>query len=115
MLYFASQILKVVRPFDRYQQGATKDKTWPTIDYNRFKPNLTHLDQESVKYQFTMTVATLSSQLIVPITLWGSRSPTHCISTIILTDDHRTIITGCNDGQICLWDFSEDKTVVNLH
>ncbi|UXI18302.1 Charged multivesicular body protein 5 [Sarcoptes scabiei] len=52
-----------------------------------------------------MTVSNLSNQLIVPITLWGSESPTHCISSIIITIDSRTIITGCNDGQICIWDY----------
>lgn len=61
-----------------------------------------------------MTVSNLSSQLLVPITLWGSRSPTHCISAILLTQDYGTIVTGCNDGQICLWDFSDDKSVVSL-
>lgn len=71
-----------------------------------------------------MTVG-LSSQLIVPITLWGNKgiqslqfnlinhliiiqlsikAPTHCISSIFLTIDHKTLVTGCNDGQICLWD-----------
>ena len=59
-----------------------------------------------------MTISNPSNQLIVPITLWGSRSPTHCISTLILSNDYRTIITGCNDGQICLWDLSENKESV---
>ncbi|RWS06823.1 WD40 domain-containing protein-like protein, partial [Dinothrombium tinctorium] len=52
-----------------------------------------------------MTIG-LSSQLIVPITLWGKQPPTHCISCVYLTPDCRTLITGCNDGQICLWDFA---------
>ncbi|XP_054161861.1 WD repeat-containing protein 7-like isoform X2 [Oppia nitens] len=51
-----------------------------------------------------MTVIGLSNQLIVPITLWGSQSPTHCISCVLLTNDYKTVVTGCNDGQICLWD-----------
>ena len=45
-----------------------------------------------------------ANQLIVPIALWGSEAPTHCISAIHLTDDHRTLVTGCHDGQVCLWD-----------
>lgn len=60
-----------------------------------------------------MTVSNLSSQLIVPITLWGSKSPTHCVSTIIMTEDYHTIITGCNDGQICIWDYSYENDSVN--
>lgn len=61
-----------------------------------------------------MTVSNLNNQLIVPITLWGSRPPTHCISSILLTADQRTIITGCNDGQICIWDFDEAKATVSV-
>lgn len=54
----------------------------------------------------TMTVG-VSNQLIVPITLWGNEPPTHCISCIFVTPDQKTIVTGCNDGHICLW--SVDK------
>lgn len=49
-----------------------------------------------------MTVG-VSNQLIVPITLWGNEPPTHCISCIFVTPDQKTIVTGCNDGHICLW------------
>lgn len=50
-----------------------------------------------------------TNQLIVPIALWGSDAPTHCISAMHITDDHKTLITGCNDGQICLWDVDVDS------
>jgi WD40 repeat protein len=49
-------------------------------------------------------MAGLSNQLIVPIALWGNEPPTHCISSIFITSDHSTLVTGCNDGHICLWD-----------
>ncbi|RWS30859.1 WD repeat-containing protein 7-like protein [Leptotrombidium deliense] len=52
-----------------------------------------------------MTIG-LSNQLIIPITLWGKQPPTHCVSCVYLTPNCKTLITGCNDGQICLWDFS---------
>lgn len=58
-----------------------------------------------------MTVMGLSSQLIVPMSLWGRQPPTHCISTIFLTFDQKTIATGCNDGQICLWDIGPNFSV----
>ena len=61
----------------------------------------------------TINNSPITNQLIVPITLWGSRSPTHCISAIQLTNDYKTIITGCNDGQICLWDLAEDRQSVS--
>ncbi|XP_035210198.1 WD repeat-containing protein 7-like isoform X2 [Stegodyphus dumicola] len=55
---------------------------------------------------------TVSNQLVVPITLWGNRAPTHCISAVYLTRDHKTIVTGCNDGRICVWDVSDNLKIV---
>ncbi|XP_027724752.1 WD repeat-containing protein 7 [Vombatus ursinus] len=46
------------------------------------------------------------NSLVLPIVLWGRKAPTHCISTVLLMDDGATIVTGCHDGQICLWDLS---------
>lgn len=57
---------------------------------------------------------TVSNQLVVPIMLWGNKAPTHCISAVYLTKDEKTIVTGCNDGQICVWDISEDLKVGKL-
>lgn len=59
-----------------------------------------------------MTVSNATSQLLVPITLWGNRSPSHCISSLLLTNCNRTLITGCYDGQICIWDLSPDRTIL---
>ncbi|KAG1680482.1 WD repeat-containing protein 7 [Nymphon striatum] len=55
---------------------------------------------------------TVMSQLVVPITLWGRIAPTHCISSVYLTKDQKTIVTGCYDGQICLWDVDEHFKVM---
>ncbi len=52
-----------------------------------------------------------SSGLVVPVVLWGSTPPTHCISAVLVTSDQRTIITGCHDGQIVLWDLNESMLV----
>ncbi|XP_074644307.1 WD repeat-containing protein 7-like [Tubulanus polymorphus] len=52
-----------------------------------------------------------ASNLVVPIVLWGKSPPTHCISAIMMTQDERHIITGCNDGQICIWDLTHDWKV----
>ena len=46
------------------------------------------------------------NELIVPVVLWGDRPPTHCISCIHLSRDLHTLVTGCNDGQLILWDFN---------
>ncbi|XP_044520522.1 WD repeat-containing protein 7 isoform X1 [Gracilinanus agilis] len=46
------------------------------------------------------------NSLVLPIVLWGRKAPTHCISAVLLMDDGATIVTGCHDGQICLWDLS---------
>lgn len=43
------------------------------------------------------------TNLVVPIVLWGKYPPTHCISCIFLSADQKTLVTGCYDGQICLW------------
>ncbi|XP_013407449.1 WD repeat-containing protein 7-like isoform X2 [Lingula anatina] len=51
------------------------------------------------------------SNLVVPIILWGRHAPTHCVSAILMTSDQRNIITGCNDGQIIIWDVLEDWTI----
>ncbi|XP_023570958.1 WD repeat-containing protein 7 isoform X3 [Octodon degus] len=51
------------------------------------------------------------NSLVLPIILWGRRAPTHCISTVLLTDDGATIVTGCHDGQICLWDLSVELEI----
>ncbi|KAI8500808.1 WD repeat-containing protein 7, partial [Branchiostoma belcheri] len=53
-----------------------------------------------------------SNNLAVPIVLWGHVPPTHCISAILLTSDQRTVVTGCHDGQICLWDLNENMELV---
>uniref|UniRef100_A0ABI7YHD7 WD repeat domain 7 n=1 Tax=Felis catus TaxID=9685 RepID=A0ABI7YHD7_FELCA len=51
------------------------------------------------------------NSLVLPIVLWGRKAPTHCISAVLLTDDGTTIVTGCHDGQICLWDLSVELEV----
>ncbi|XP_042687140.1 WD repeat-containing protein 7 isoform X2 [Centrocercus urophasianus] len=51
------------------------------------------------------------NSLVLPIVLWGQRAPTHCISTLLLMDDASMIVTGCHDGQICLWDIAPDLEI----
>ncbi|XP_072173501.1 WD repeat-containing protein 7-like [Diadema setosum] len=53
-----------------------------------------------------------SSGLVVPIVLWGKTAPTHCVSAVLVTSDQQTIITGCHDGQIILWDLNDNMKVV---
>ncbi|XP_063977797.1 WD repeat-containing protein 7 isoform X2 [Diachasmimorpha longicaudata] len=51
---------------------------------------------------------TAGPSLVVPIVLWGRIAPTHCISCIYLSKDQKTLVTGCYDGQICLWQVDPD-------
>lgn len=51
------------------------------------------------------------NNLVLPIVLWGRTAPTHCISSLLVMDDFSTIITGCHDGQICLWDMTPELQV----
>lgn len=48
---------------------------------------------------------------MLPIVLWGRTAPTHCISGLLVMDDLATIISGCHDGQICIWDLTPDLEV----
>lgn len=52
------------------------------------------------------------NSLVLPIVLWGRTAPTHCISSLLVMDDFSTIITGCHDGQICLWDMTPELEVL---
>lgn len=45
----------------------------------------------------------VSTNLVVPVVLWGPTAPTHCVSSVYLSKDQKTLATGCYDGQICLW------------
>ncbi|XP_055913276.1 WD repeat-containing protein 7 [Eupeodes corollae] len=45
----------------------------------------------------------VSTNLVVPVVLWGPTAPTHCVSSVYLSDDQTILVTGCYDGQICLW------------
>lgn len=49
--------------------------------------------------------------LVLPIVLWGRNAPTHCISSLLVMDDLATIISGCHDGQICIWDLTPELEV----
>ncbi|XP_064498668.1 WD repeat-containing protein 7-like [Pseudopipra pipra] len=51
------------------------------------------------------------NSLVLPIVLWGRRAPTHCVSSLLLMDGATVIVTGCHDGQICLWDLSPDLQI----
>lgn len=43
------------------------------------------------------------TNLVVPVVLWGKYAPTHCVSSVYLSRDQKTLVTGCYDGQICIW------------
>uniref|UniRef100_A0A8C4WUU5 Uncharacterized protein n=1 Tax=Eptatretus burgeri TaxID=7764 RepID=A0A8C4WUU5_EPTBU len=38
--------------------------------------------------------------------VWGCQVPRHHISCLLLTNDQGTVITGCRDGELCLWNLS---------
>lgn len=45
-----------------------------------------------------------SSSLVVPIVLWGKDAPTHSITAMAIAPDLNSIVTGCQDAQIIIWD-----------
>ncbi|CAM9416244.1 unnamed protein product [Lampetra fluviatilis] len=48
---------------------------------------------------------------VLPMVLWGLHAPNHCVSSLLLTEDQHTIVTGCQDGQLCLWNLDEDLKI----
>uniref|UniRef100_UPI003590172C WD repeat-containing protein 7-like isoform X2 n=1 Tax=Myxine glutinosa TaxID=7769 RepID=UPI003590172C len=50
--------------------------------------------------------------LVIPIVLWGRQAPSHCVCSVLLAEDQCTLITGCCDGQLCLWDLKTDHQIV---
>ncbi|XP_054859009.1 WD repeat-containing protein 72 [Eublepharis macularius] len=48
---------------------------------------------------------------IQAVTLWGKHSPTHSISAILITEDQRTIVTGSQEGTLCLWNLSPELKI----
>ena len=53
----------------------------------------------------------MANSLIVPIVLWGKKPPTHRISSIVITSDLRTVVTGCRDGQLLVWDYKDSSII----
>lgn len=45
------------------------------------------------------------------VALWGKKAPPHSISAIMITDDQQTIVTGSQEGQLCLWNLSPELQV----
>eukprot|EP01135_Chromosphaera_perkinsii_P004091 Nk52_evm10s269 gene=Nk52_evmTU10s269 len=43
------------------------------------------------------------STLVVPVTLWGPKPPSHLITAILLTQSRSCLLTASNSGQLCLW------------
>lgn len=49
--------------------------------------------------------------LVPAVAVWGRTAPSHSITAVMITDDQQTIVTGSQEGQICLWDLSSDLQV----
>ncbi|KAJ7409494.1 hypothetical protein WISP_115303 [Willisornis vidua] len=45
------------------------------------------------------------------VAVWGRAAPSHSITAIMVTDDQHTIVTGSQEGQICLWYLSSDLKI----
>eukprot|EP00076_Gallus_gallus_P044297 XP_025009835.1 WD repeat-containing protein 72 isoform X2 [Gallus gallus] len=48
---------------------------------------------------------------IPAVAVWGRIAPSHSITAIMITDDQQTIVTGSQEGQICLWDLSSELKI----
>lgn len=54
-----------------------------------------------------------NSSLVIPIVLWGKEAPTHTIKSMAVKKDLTSIVTGCHDGHICIWDVEVDTMEVS--
>ncbi|XP_038177864.1 WD repeat-containing protein 72 isoform X2 [Arvicola amphibius] len=45
------------------------------------------------------------------VALWGRKAPPHSITAIMITDDQQTIVTGSQEGQLCLWTLSPELKI----
>ncbi|ELW48505.1 WD repeat-containing protein 72 [Tupaia chinensis] len=45
------------------------------------------------------------------VALWGKKAPPHSITAIMITDDQQTIVTGSQEGQLCLWNLSSELKI----
>lgn len=45
------------------------------------------------------------------VVLWGKKAPSHSITAVMITDDQATIVTGSQEGQLCLWNLSPELKV----
>uniref|UniRef100_H0Z8B3 WD repeat domain 72 n=1 Tax=Taeniopygia guttata TaxID=59729 RepID=H0Z8B3_TAEGU len=48
---------------------------------------------------------------VLAVAVWGRTAPSHSITAVMITDDQQTIVTGSQEGQICLWDLSSDLQI----
>ncbi|XP_076813155.1 WD repeat-containing protein 7-like isoform X1 [Clavelina lepadiformis] len=51
------------------------------------------------------SITCMANSLVVPLVLWGHNPPTHRICSILFTPDFKTIVSGCRDGQLCVWEY----------
>lgn len=50
----------------------------------------------------------MAERLVLPVALWGTKAPIHRISCIHMMHNEKNLITGSQDGQICIWDVEQD-------
>lgn len=56
----------------------------------------------------------IGGHLVVPVVLWGSKSPSHTITAVAVSNDLKTVLTGSAEGQLCLWEFISDSEVSSI-
>lgn len=53
----------------------------------------------------------MSERLVLPFAFWGSKPPTHKITCLNIMHNERNLITGSQDGQVCIWDIEHDPVL----
>lgn len=80
-----------------------------TIEHHHQSPPKKRFESSFCPFRQAATMS--GNNLVLPIVLWSRTAPTHCISSLLVMDDFSTIVTGCHDGQICLWDMTPELQV----
>ncbi len=52
-----------------------------------------------------------SNNLILPLVLWNNTPPQFDVSSLIVNETEKYILTGTTSGHIVIWDFNLDEVI----
>ena len=71
----------------------------PSIDSDKTqKPLHTRASLEACQSDTSMF-----NGLVIPVAAWGRKALNHAVTSIFMTSDMKYMVTGCEDGHMCVW------------